>query len=113
MVSSNAGDFWHGNPVEWNRAYFSLTVSFNALVTILILIRLHVASKAVRETTGHASSRVYDIVSAMIIESAAIYATFTLTFLIIYSVGNPVSVGFGNAAAKTQVCHLVTILKVR
>lgn len=70
------------------------------------------ASRAVRETTGRANSKVYETISAMIIESAAIYATFTITFLVIYSVGNPISVGFGNAAAKTQVCRSPMILKL-
>jgi hypothetical protein len=112
VVSSSAGDFWHGNTVDWNRAYLTLTVAFNLLVTILILVRLRMASKAVRETTGHDRSIVYGTIFAMIIESAAIYATFTITFLVIYSVGSPVSVGFGNAAGKVTVCHSLRILTI-
>ncbi|KAF5323294.1 hypothetical protein D9619_013519 [Psilocybe cf. subviscida] len=113
LTSTSTGNFFHGSSVDWNRAYFTLTVSFNLLVTILILLRLRKASKAVRGTSGHDSSRIYSTISAMIIESAAIYAVFTVTFTVVYSVGSPVSVGFGNATAKV-VCltPLLIILRV-
>lgn len=111
LVTSSSGNFFRGSSFQWNRAYLTLTLSFNLLVTILILIRLHMASKAARDITGHNSSKVYATISAMIIESAAIYATFTITFVVIYWVGSLVSVGFGNAAGKVNVCYSLTISK--
>ncbi|KAF5323230.1 hypothetical protein D9619_013528 [Psilocybe cf. subviscida] len=113
LTSFSTSPFFSGSPFKWNRVYLTLTVSFNLLVTILILVRLRMASKAARKTTGHNSSNVYGTISAMIIESAAIYATFTITFLVVYWVGSPVSVGIGNAAGKvTSLTQLLIILRV-
>ena len=68
--------------------YWSLSIAVNVLVTILIVARIYVVqralSRALDEHSKH-SDKFYSNVSAMLIESAALYTIPGIIFLVGYS----------------------------
>lgn len=84
---SGAG-FWATETVKIGTAYWSLTISLNVLLTILIVSRLLTQRNKIQLVLGKQHSRMYTSISAMLIESAALYSIWALVFLISYAKNN-------------------------
>ncbi|KAI9572372.1 hypothetical protein HD554DRAFT_2186146 [Boletus coccyginus] len=70
---------------------FTLSVTLNVFSTAFISIRVLLFKKQVEKALGReeAQTSPYTSVVAMLIESSALYATWSLVFIIVYAVGNP------------------------
>lgn len=69
----------------------------------MIVIRLTILARSVRETMGASAARLYTGVAALIVESAAPYAAMGIMFLVPYALGRDLSIGFGQVWAKLTV----------
>lgn len=95
--------------------YYSISLSLNVILTLMIVIRLGLYNKNVRNAMGApAKARgFYNTAITMLIESCALYAVSYLLFIGPWAIGSPVSNIFFPILAETQVCavhHLVTLL---
>lgn len=84
------GEFWSSKAVSFGTAYWSLSISLNIIITVLICYRLLAARKIIREAMQGHDDGVYTSISAMLIESATLYSVWGLMFLIANARGNKV-----------------------
>ena len=92
------GGVWFGLP------YFSIALSLNVLLTLMIVIRLILHTRNIRTSTGESGiSGLYKVIVTMLIESSALYAVSSLLVLGPSSAGNSASDIFIPILAETQV----------
>ena len=75
---------WSTVSISFFIPYFSLAISLNIILTLLIVGRLLYLSRPVREVLGPAHAGTYTSVAAMMIESAAPYSIVSIIFIITY-----------------------------
>ncbi|KAG1809582.1 uncharacterized protein BJ212DRAFT_1378402 [Suillus subaureus] len=100
-----------GMTVNFTLPYFFCELATNIIVTILIVLRLYFyrlhmkqALLGPRHVVEHTS------VESMIIESAAIYSTFSLLFLIPFATGSPVANVFMQVLGEVQLIAPLLII---
>jgi hypothetical protein len=107
------GDFFHGKTINFGTPYYTITIAFNIVVTLLIVFRLRRLGKVVSGAVGTDSAKVYTSVASMLIESAAPYSLVGIMFLIPYAIGNGTAVSFGQVWAKIAcLSPLLIVLRV-
>lgn len=79
------GGFWGKEAVKFGIAYWTLSISLNIIITVLIVARLILRRKRMRSALGDEHGHMYTSISAMLIESAALYSVWGLVFLITYA----------------------------
>lgn len=99
-MAKPAGDFFGGRSIDFALPYFSISVSLNVLLTILICGKLFHMQK----NAPTASSGVYTSVMAMIVESVAPTAIIGLVFIVLYGKKNPIAYGILLVWAGLMVC---------
>lgn len=92
---------WTSLAVNFGLGYFSLSLSLNILLTLMIVTRLILHT---RNIMG-APARVYRAIITMLIESSALYAVNSLLFVGPWGAGNHAADIFLPILAQTQVCH--------
>lgn len=90
--------------INWTVPYFSVAVSLNVFVTLMIAARLWLYRYKITSVLGSSHGSHYLGVAAMVVESAAIYSTFALLFIIPFGVGNPIANTFLQVLSQVQVC---------
>jgi len=78
-------NFWSTLTINYAVPYWSLTISLNIVVTLLISGRLFMLRKRMRDALGPQYAKKYTSAIAMLVESAAIYTGTGLLFLISYA----------------------------
>ncbi|EJD45507.1 hypothetical protein AURDEDRAFT_137206 [Auricularia subglabra TFB-10046 SS5] len=68
--------------------YFSMSMGLNILVTLLISARLLLARHRIRSVLGAEHTKVYISITAMLVESAALYSLFSCIFIATYSIND-------------------------
>lgn len=76
---------WSRITVQFVVPYWSLSVSLNVLLTLIISFRLLHMRRSVAVVLGPEHSKVYTSVVSMIIESAALFSGTGLFFIICYA----------------------------
>ncbi|KAH7883134.1 hypothetical protein F5I97DRAFT_1815580 [Phlebopus sp. FC_14] len=107
---SSSPYFNAGNDVNYTFPYFSVSLAINIIVSILIAIRLFVYRRRLIKVLGpeHATENTSAV--AMIVESASIYSTFSLLFLIPFAIQNPVSNTFLQVLGEAQLIAPLLII---
>ena len=90
--------------------YYSISISLNVLLTLMIVTRLIFHRRTVRNATGTLVNGLYITAVALLVESCALYAVSYLLFIGPWAIGNPVANIFFPILAETQVrrvhiCH--------
>ncbi|KAJ2929184.1 hypothetical protein H1R20_g7910, partial [Candolleomyces eurysporus] len=80
--------FWDPMTVKIGTAYWSVSVSTNVLITVSIAARLFRMRTTIKKLLGAKHSSPYTSILAMLIESAALYTTWALVFIITYARGD-------------------------
>ena len=80
--------FWAPITVNIGTAYWSLSIGLNIIVTVAIAGRLLKMRANIRRVLGPNHSSPYTSVLAMIIESAALYTSWALIFMVAYAKGD-------------------------
>ena len=92
------GGVWFGLP------YFSISLSLNVLLTLMIVVRLILHTRSIRTSTGKGGiNGLYMVIVTMLIESSALYAVSSLLVLGPSSAGNSAANIFIPILAETQV----------
>ena len=88
--------------------YFSITLSLNILLTLMIVVRLVLHGRNIRAATGSPSgiSGLYKTIATMLIESSAIFAVSSVLYIGLMAADNPVMDLISPILAETQVCVL-------
>ena len=86
-------------------SYFLISVSLNILLTLMIIARLVLHNKDIRNATGgtYGSSRLYKAVAAVLIESYALYAISFLTYVVLAVEHEAAQLAFFSILAEAQV----------
>ena len=87
-------------------SYFSISLSLNILLTLMIITRLVLHNMAVRITpeTPTGATRIYKTIVTMLIESFALRAGSILLFIGTWASGSSVEYLFFPVLAATEVC---------
>ena len=87
--------------------YFSISMSLNILLTLMIVVRLALHNRRLRSVQVGLVDKTYTTVSAMIIESSALYAVSSLLFIGPWAAKSWIAGVFSPILAETQVrAHL-------
>ena len=85
-------------------SYLSISISLNVLLTLMIVIRLIVHTRTIRNAMGISGiGGMCNAISTMLIESCALYTVSTLLVIIPLAVDNYVMDIFFPILAETQV----------
>ncbi|KAJ3541664.1 hypothetical protein NMY22_g3798 [Coprinellus aureogranulatus] len=93
------------NLIKITLANFSITASLNMLITALIALRLVLHSISMRRTmeSDATSLRMYTSLWTILVESSALYALFSLLFIVTYAIDHPASKMFLPILGQVQV----------
>ncbi|KAI0646408.1 hypothetical protein C8Q79DRAFT_667831 [Trametes meyenii] len=70
-------------------AYLSLSFSVNVVLTLMIVLRLLVARREIKDTLGSRHASIYTSVMAMVIESASLYTVVVLLSIVACAARSP------------------------
>lgn len=104
---SSSPYFNAGHPINWTSPYFFVSLAINIVVTLLIVIRLLLYRRTMVRLLGPGHATECTTVVAMLVESAAVYATFSLLFLIPFTMQNVVSYTFLQVLGEAQVSRAI------
>ncbi|KAJ7219750.1 hypothetical protein C8J57DRAFT_1095158 [Mycena rebaudengoi] len=114
QVAAPAASPWDALGVNWTIPYFIMSLALNLLVTILIVARLLVCRAKINKVLGKKHGAQYTSLAAMIVESASIYSTFSLLFLVPFAINTPTSLAlsqlFLQALSPVQVVSTLLII---
>ncbi|KAH7884134.1 hypothetical protein F5I97DRAFT_1898759 [Phlebopus sp. FC_14] len=79
------------NGINFTLPYLSISLALNIILTIAIVLRLLSFRRHVVSALGPNYGTEYTSVAAMIVESAALYSAVSITFLVLFGIGNAVS----------------------
>ena len=87
-------------------SYFSISLSLNVLLTLMIVARLVLHRRDLRKALGasDSSSGVYTALAAMIIESYALYAVAFLVYIVPWALDSWITPLFSKILPSIQVC---------
>ncbi|KAJ7912541.1 hypothetical protein B0H13DRAFT_2007145 [Mycena leptocephala] len=80
--------FWTAKSVQFGIAYWSLSISLNIILTVSIVTTIFFVRRRMK-AFGSPHSRQYVSIAAMLVESAALYAIWSLVFIICYARNSP------------------------
>ncbi|KIK62289.1 hypothetical protein GYMLUDRAFT_164986 [Collybiopsis luxurians FD-317 M1] len=110
LESTHPGlSFYSKLPLAFGTSYYSISLSVNIILTILITGRLLVYRKQIMDSLPAEHAKGYVSLVTIVIESAAIYSVWAFLFLITYAVDNPANqvLLFISCAAQQIVSYLI------
>ncbi|KAJ7769392.1 hypothetical protein B0H16DRAFT_1452588 [Mycena metata] len=91
-IARHRDTFWSEKSMQFGLAYWSLSIALNIILTLSIVARIWLVRRQVHALAGDSprhSAIHYVSIAAMLIESAALYATWSMVFLICYARNTP------------------------
>ena len=106
QTSQPNNSLWGTVAVNFGLPFFSISIALNILLTLMIVIRLVVHSRNIRAAMGVSTGigGLYKAVVTMLVESCALYAVYSLLFIVPWAAGSHASDTFLPILAQTQVC---------
>jgi len=97
---------WDTVVINFGLPYFSISISLNVLLTLMVVTRLFLHSKDIRATMGAPGgiSGLYKAIITMLVESSALYAVNSLLVIGLWVSGSDVAEIFFPVLAEVQVC---------
>jgi len=105
QTSQPNSSIWNNVAINFGLPYFSISISLNVLLTLMIVIRLVLHSRNIRSAMGApvGISGLYKAIVTMLIESSALYAVNSLLFIGPWGAGSHAADIFLPILAETQV----------
>lgn len=105
---------WGNGTVDIGLPYFSISVALNVILTLMIVVRLVLHSRDIRDAMGpqFRAHGLYNAVISMLIESSALYAVTFVLFIGGWATSSPTQFIFFPLLAQTQVRAAFTSLEV-
>lgn len=88
-----------------------MSLAINVFITILVVIRLLVYRRRMIMVLGPGHASECTSIAAMLVESASVYSTFSLLFLIPFAMKSPISYTFLQVLGEAQVSTPDILLK--
>lgn len=107
QVSAPAGSPWNVTTINYTLIYAALSLSLNLAITLAVVARLLLYRHRIVRALGRGFGTQYTSVVAMLVESAALYAVFSLLFLIPFGLQNQLANIMLQALGEIQVCELL------
>ncbi|KAF8870903.1 hypothetical protein CPB84DRAFT_1738241 [Gymnopilus junonius] len=104
------GSLWANGEINFALPYFVLSVSMSVIATGLMLWRVLSFKKRIEQVLGAEQSGPYVSISAILVESCALYATFSLIFIILFATNNPIQYVFLSALANVQIIAALLVI---
>jgi hypothetical protein len=103
--STHLNNIWYSFKPILGIPYFSVSISLNVLLTLIIVTRLILHSRSVGSALGPLvrPSRLYNAIVTILIESSALYALFSLLFIATWATKTRAIGLFLPILAETQV----------
>ncbi|KAM6495474.1 hypothetical protein JOM56_008180 [Amanita muscaria] len=114
LQSSQPGlSLYNKIPIAFGTSYYVTSLSVNVVVTVLIVLRLALHRRSMRESLPPEHAKHYLSVAAIVVESAALYSVFALAFIISYALNNPINQFFLTMSSSCQqIAGYLIILRV-
>ncbi|KAH7909057.1 hypothetical protein BJ138DRAFT_275152 [Hygrophoropsis aurantiaca] len=96
--------------VDFTLPFLGTSLALNVLSTIAIVLRLLHFRYRITSAFGTRHGAQYTSVAGIIVESAAIYSTFSVIFLVTFAMGNPISTIFLNSLSSIQMSASLLII---
>ncbi|KAG2068827.1 hypothetical protein BDR04DRAFT_1056343 [Suillus decipiens] len=109
QVTTNSPYFSSTN-INYTVPYLSLSLALNIIITIVIVLRLLTYRYRISRALGSSYGTQYTSIAAMIIESAALYSAFSVAFLTLFNLNNPISETFIEALTQVQIIAMLLIV---
>uniref|UniRef100_A0A0W0G572 Uncharacterized protein n=2 Tax=Moniliophthora roreri TaxID=221103 RepID=A0A0W0G572_MONRR len=77
--------------INYSPPYYIVTLASNIIVTVLIVLRLLIYRHRITRAMGSSHGSYYTSIVAMIVESALIYSSFALAFMVPFAISSPVA----------------------
>ncbi|KAJ7163566.1 hypothetical protein C8R43DRAFT_879672 [Mycena crocata] len=110
QIGSDWASPWDTARINYTIPYFATSLAFNVVVTILIVSRLLLHRRRINQVMGWNHGREYTSLAAIIVESTAIYTTFSLLFLVPFALRHPVSQTFLQILSPVQVVSAFLVI---
>ncbi|KAG2052037.1 hypothetical protein BDR06DRAFT_915872 [Suillus hirtellus] len=107
---SSSSPFFTSTNINYTVPYLSLSLALNIIITIAIVLRLLTYRHQISKALGPRFGAQYTSIAAMIVESAALYSTFSLALLILFLLNNPISAAFIELLPQIQVVAMLLIV---
>lgn len=103
--------FWNSITVNFGVPYFSISLAINVILTLMIVIRLVLHSRNIRNAMGtkDGTCGVYKAIITVLVESSALYTVSFLLFVGPWGASSYVEDIFFPPLAKIQVCALTNL----
>lgn len=88
-MTKPGASFWSLIVVKFSIAYWTLSISLNIILTLLISGRLLFFRNRIESSLGAHHAKTYSSLVAMLVESAALYSVTGLIFIISYARNSP------------------------
>jgi len=114
LQSSQPGlSLYSALPLAYGTSYYTISISINIILTILIAIRLLHHRRTVLRNLSAEYATEYVTILTIIIESAALYSIFAIPFIVTYALNNPLNQVFlGFAQSAQQISTYLIIYRV-
>ncbi|EMD34971.1 hypothetical protein CERSUDRAFT_124979 [Gelatoporia subvermispora B] len=104
---------WANGTRNFAVPFWSLSMSLNILLTILLAIKLLYMRRIIVATIGPQHGKMYTDITAMIIECALPYALVSLVFIVLYGIGNTAETLFLPLLAQVEcITPMLVLLRV-
>ncbi|KAJ6562306.1 hypothetical protein B0H19DRAFT_942782 [Mycena capillaripes] len=105
------GSLWANGTLNFALPYFTLSVSMTVITTVIMITWLILARRRLQHLLGSSEdSEPYIGIAAMLCESCALYSIFSLIFIALYAVNNPVQYVFFASLANVQIIAPLLII---
>lgn len=98
------------NAINWTEPYLFLSLALNIVLTILIVSRLLLHRHKLRRLLGAKHGSDYTSIASLIVESSALYSSFSLLFLIPFALNSALANIFLQALSQVQIIAPLLII---
>jgi hypothetical protein len=111
QVGAPLGSPWANNPINYTLLYASISLALNLFITVMIVSRLLLFRyRSIKALGSPEHGTTYLSISTLLIESAAIYAVFSLMFLIPFGLKNAFANVMLQALSEIQIITSLLII---
>ncbi|KAG2154512.1 uncharacterized protein EDB93DRAFT_1320132 [Suillus bovinus] len=109
QVTANS-PYFTSTKINYTVPYLSLSLALNIVITIVIVLRLLTYRRRITKALGSSYGTQYTSIAAMIVESAALYSTFSVALLLLFLTNNPISATFIESLTQVQIIAMLLIV---
>ncbi|KIK77840.1 hypothetical protein PAXRUDRAFT_165600 [Paxillus rubicundulus Ve08.2h10] len=110
ISSPSSSPYFTSKGINWTLPYLFISFAINIVVSILITYRLLLHRRRTIQDLGPGHATESASLAAMIVESASLYSTFSLLFLIPFALKSPVSNAFLQVLGEAQLIAPLLII---